>query len=381
MKTLYENLLSSQALLDFFGLKDKDEAPKELFFVLDRIKMRNFKAGEKIIQEGDKADSLYIIDKGQADVISESSGGIIIGQLKEKDFFGEVALLTGKTRTATVVAKTDMVTFQLFREDVDQVIKNYPHIIGTLFQKLYERLKVSYLSLEERNEQLQKMSKIRTELASLFSSVVLMITCYTFILGLLNNDLLIQYLPEQSSYFFSRIIEVSTLVLVFRIVRNSSLSWKDFGLNTIGAKKSIIESLVISSIIIGIMCLVKYALIINYPDKFPEKQIIEWKYFDYTYVTYLVVAPLQEFITRGVVQSTLQRLLVGRHKIFMSILITSFLFGSLHVFYSLYLGLAAIITSWFWGWMYYRHQNLIGASISHFLIGNMAGLLGLWLVF
>lgn len=241
MKTLYENLLSSQALLDFFGLKDKDEAPKELFFVLDRIKMRNFKAGEKIIQEGDKADSLYIIDKGQADVISESSGGIIIGQLKEKDFFGEVALLTGKTRTATVVAKTDMVTFQLFREDVDQVIKNYPHIIGTLFQKLYERLKVSYLSLEERNEQLQKMSKIRTELASLFSSVVLMITCYTFILGLLNNDLLIQYLPEQSSYFFSRIIEVSTLVLVFRIVRNSSLSWKDFGLNTIGVKNLLLN--------------------------------------------------------------------------------------------------------------------------------------------
>jgi membrane protease YdiL (CAAX protease family) len=159
------------------------------------------------------------------------------------------------------------------------------------------------------------------------------------------------------------------------------LSWKDFGLNTSGAKKAIVEALVVSFLIIGALCLVKYALIIAYPDSFSEKQIISWKYFDYTYITYLVVAPLQEFITRGVVQSSLQRLLVGRSKIVLSIMITSFLFGSLHVFSSLYLGLVATISGWLWGWMYYRHNNLIGVSISHFLIGNLTGLLGLWVIF
>ncbi len=148
MNKIYENFLYSQALRSFFSLNEKNEVPKELYLILDRIKTRQFKPGEKIIQKGDKADSLFIIEKGQADVISESSGGIVIGQLNSGDFFGEVALLTGKTRTATIIARTNMTVYELFKDDLDQVTKTHPHIIGTLLQKLYDRLKVSYLSLE-----------------------------------------------------------------------------------------------------------------------------------------------------------------------------------------------------------------------------------------
>ncbi|HHW47617.1 MAG TPA: cyclic nucleotide-binding domain-containing protein [Clostridiaceae bacterium] len=381
MNEFYENLLSSNSLRSFFSLNEEREIPKELYLILDRIKTRHFTPGERIIREGDKADSLFIIENGQADVISESSGGVLIGQLNSGDFFGEVALLTGKTRTASIVAKTDMTVYEIFKDDLEQVTKSHPHIIGTLLQKLYDRLKVSYLSLEEKNEELKKMNKIRTELASLFTSIVLLITSYTFILGLLSTEAIVRHLPEQSSYFISRIIEVTTLALVVKIIRNSSLSWKDFGLTLSGAKKSIMESLVISLAIMGILALAKYALIVAYPDKIPDKRIIVWEYFDYTYVTYLVVAPLQEFITRGVVQSSLERLLVGRSKVVLSIIITSLLFGSLHVFASIYLALAAVVTGWLWGWMYYRHKNLIGISISHFLIGNFTGLLGLWVIF
>jgi len=381
MDKLYGNYLASKALRSFFSLNEADEVPKELYLILDRIKTRSFKPGDIIIREGDRADSLYIIENGQADVISDSSGGILIGQLNSGDFFGEVALLTGKTRTATIVARTEMTVYELFKDDLDQVTKAHPHIIGTLLQKLYDRLKVSYLALEKKNEELQRMSKIRTELASLFTSIVLLITGYTFILGLLNNQLIISHLPEQSSYFISRIIEITTLALVVKIIRNSSLSWNDFGLTLTGAKKSIVESLAISVSIMVILSLVKYALIVAHPDKFPDKRIIEWEYFDYTYITYLVIAPLQEFITRGVVQSSLQRLLVGRSKVLLAIVITSFLFGSLHVFSSIYLAIAATVTGWLWGWMYYRHKNLVGVSISHFLIGNYTGLLGFWVIF
>jgi len=171
------------------------------------------------------------------------------------------------------------------------------------------------------------------------------------------------------------------LIIAFKIIRNSSLSWKDFGLNTIRAKQSIVESVVISFLVVGLLCAGKYVLMNLYPERFPHRYIMSWEHFDYTYITYLVIAPLQEFITRGVVQTSLQRLLVGRHLVLLAIMITSFLFGSLHVFSSFYLGLTATLTGWLWGWMYYRHQNLIGVSIAHFLIGNLTGLMGLWLVF
>lgn len=156
MNMLYESFLSSSALRSFFSLNEGDEIPKELYLILDRIKTRHFMPGDKIIREGDQADSLFIIENGQADVISESGGGILIGQLNSGDFFGEVALLTGKTRTASIVARTDMTVYEIFKDDLEQVTKSHPHIIGTLLQKLYDRLKVSYLSLEEKNEELKK---------------------------------------------------------------------------------------------------------------------------------------------------------------------------------------------------------------------------------
>lgn len=195
MEVSYDRLLASQALRSFLSLDENAETPPELFFILEKIKTREFAPGQTIIREGEQADSLFIIDKGQADVISESGGSVVIGQLEGGDVFGEVALLTGKTRTATIVAKTDLVAFQLFKSDLDQVTKANPQIIGTLLQKLYRRLTDSYLALEERNKELQKMSKIREELATLFTSVVLLITVYTFVLGVLSNDFITRYLP------------------------------------------------------------------------------------------------------------------------------------------------------------------------------------------
>jgi membrane protease YdiL (CAAX protease family) len=90
---------------------------------------------------------------------------------------------------------------------------------------------------------------------------------------------------------------------------------------------------------------------------------------------------VQEFIARGTVQGTLERLFSGRHRGFLAILVTSLLFGSLHVYSSIPLAVSALLTSWLWGWMYNRQQTLAGVSLSHFLIGNAAGLMGYWTFF
>jgi hypothetical protein len=49
--------------------------------------------------------------------------------------------------------------------------------------------------------------------------------------------------------------------------------------------------------------------------------------------------------------------------------------------HSISLSLSALLTSWLWGWMYNRHKSLVGVSVSHFLIGNAAGLMGFWTFF
>lgn len=63
--------------------------------------MRRFSSGEKVIEEGDTGESVYIIRNGNAAVFGHFLGKKVrLSTLSAGDFFGEVAFLTGRTRTA-----------------------------------------------------------------------------------------------------------------------------------------------------------------------------------------------------------------------------------------------------------------------------------------
>ena len=67
-----------------------------------------FPAGTVLAREGDVGREFMVIDDGTADVVI---GGAVVNQLGPDDSFGEVALLDGGVRTATVVASTDVVAY------------------------------------------------------------------------------------------------------------------------------------------------------------------------------------------------------------------------------------------------------------------------------
>ena len=233
--------------------------------------------------------------------------------------------------------------------------------------------------LREKQVCLDNLTQIRTQFASIFINVVLLVSLYTFILGLLNADFISSHaFVHDIKGYISRGIEIVTLMIVIRMIINSRLPLKDFGITIANWKRSSLESVAVSVVVIAMLFLLKYFTNSYYPGIFKEMQLVCWRYFDFSYIAYFIVAPLQEFITRGTVQSTLERLFVGRNSGFLAILVTAFLFGSLHVYSSLNMAVSAVLTSFLWGWMYNRQKNLIGVSISHFLIGNMAGLMGYW---
>lgn len=240
-------------------------------------------------------------------------------------------------------------------------------------------LEQTIAELREKKADLENANRIRMQLASIFISVVLLITFYTFVLGFLNSGWMTRHESLNSiEVYISRGLEIITLLIVIRMIVVSRLPLGSFGITVAGWKRSVAESLVVSAFVIAFLLLFKIAANAYWPGLFKEAELVRWGYFDYTYIVYLVVAPLQEFITRGTVQSTLMRLFAGRHSGFLAIVVTSFLFGSLHVYASLNLAVVALLTSWLWGWMYNRQKNLVGVSLSHFLIGDMAGLMGYW---
>ncbi len=72
---------------------------------VERMKVRRFLAGQTIIREGDPADSFFILTRGAASVRQNGPNGEReISTLKPGDFFGEIGLLTGTARNATVRA-------------------------------------------------------------------------------------------------------------------------------------------------------------------------------------------------------------------------------------------------------------------------------------
>lgn len=101
-----------------------------------------FLKGDIIIGQGDKGDSLYLIEKGQAEAsIIKNNQKQNLAQFKAGDFFGEVALLGDHIRSATVTAKSTITLLRLTKNDVLNCAKQEPEIKISLEQERDARLK------------------------------------------------------------------------------------------------------------------------------------------------------------------------------------------------------------------------------------------------
>ncbi len=107
---------------------------EELVSLLTAIEPVRVKPGENIVEEGAKGDSLFLIASGTVRVWTRGEDGeeIALAALGATDFFGEVSLLTGRPRTATVTALTDVELLRLDRDTVAQLRRKHPGIDASL---------------------------------------------------------------------------------------------------------------------------------------------------------------------------------------------------------------------------------------------------------
>ncbi|MGB0935104.1 MAG: mechanosensitive ion channel family protein [Alphaproteobacteria bacterium] len=109
---------------------------KEQSFLKDRAIRHQFPAGDAIIMEGDSGDSMFIIGEGSVVVTKKKgkSGETILAHLGPGQFFGDMALLLGEKRSATVRAKTDVVVFEITKASLLPIMKKRPDIAKGLSQ-------------------------------------------------------------------------------------------------------------------------------------------------------------------------------------------------------------------------------------------------------
>jgi small-conductance mechanosensitive channel len=106
----------------------RDLRDEELRLLLPSVTLQKFGTGEIIVREGDAGNSLYIIRSGEVEVVAHTNGAheVHIRYLRQPTFFGEMALMTGEPRTATIRARTDAELLELSREGFLELFKSHP---------------------------------------------------------------------------------------------------------------------------------------------------------------------------------------------------------------------------------------------------------------
>jgi len=102
---------------------------KERAAIVEEMESETHDEGSVIINEGDPGSSMYVIASGEVKVYTRgtgTTGTVYLANLGEGEFFGEVSVLTGKPRTATITAAQRTELLRLDRDKLDGVLKQYP---------------------------------------------------------------------------------------------------------------------------------------------------------------------------------------------------------------------------------------------------------------
>ena len=120
---------------------------KLLAFTSERLQ---FNAGQDIVTQGDPGDAAYIILAGQADVLINNKGEMIpVARLEDNAVIGEIAILTGVPRTATVRAVGDLTALRIGKDTFFKLITDIPDIGMEIMKELARRLERTTAELQK----------------------------------------------------------------------------------------------------------------------------------------------------------------------------------------------------------------------------------------
>ncbi len=121
--------------VDFLG---DLERPNRVFLA-ERLKEYWYESGETIVQKGSSGTDFFIIDRGRVAVFLDDEATSPVAELGTGQFFGEMSLLTGEARTATVRAEEETSLLVLGQETMSHLLRENPDLATLLSRVLAER--------------------------------------------------------------------------------------------------------------------------------------------------------------------------------------------------------------------------------------------------
>jgi CRP-like cAMP-binding protein len=146
-------LLSRVELLEALSAEELDS-------LTSRIETRRFGEGETLIRRGDAGESMFVLVEGLVYVFADNEGTEIkVAQIVPGQFFGEMSMLTGEARSATVTAASDTVTYEITKEHMSALLTARPVLMEHMSQIVAARKLRNVQALEKATHQEQQEEK------------------------------------------------------------------------------------------------------------------------------------------------------------------------------------------------------------------------------
>ena len=164
----------------------------------------------------------------------------------------------------------------------------------------------------------------------------------------------------------------------WRFIRASGYPLAEFGIGLRNLLGSLLDAALFTAPVLGLVTAFKWIFLqvapaysdvplIEYQDlaaRWADPQLKMWLGI------YAVSCVVQELIVRGALQSSLEMFLVGRHRQTRAVFVSALLFAVNHLHLSFAFAAAAFLPGLFWGWLFARHRNLVGPTLSHVVVGS-----------
>lgn len=339
--------------------------------------------GAELVREGDPADELLVLEQGRAAVLVRSGGGAQheVNRLQPGDSIGEMALFDRVPRSATVRAVGAVRVLALPLDDIVQLATTRPTLVPVLVDigaLVAERLRGVSSAAAERAERQLAEERMRVVMGRFTLLLILAYTLYTWLLG---TALQVKQLFGRSEFVTVPFIVICcTILAVF--VRVSGYPPRFFGLTTDKAARHAREAMLWTLPLMAGTVLLKLGLVhgLDSMRGWPVFQMFAPApvgqpasgFNPWLALAYVVFAPFQELIYRGGVQGPLSHFLTGRWRVPLAILGANIIFSAAHLYVSTGLAAMAFVAGLLWGWLYARQGSLVGASVSHVLLGFWA---------
>ncbi len=336
-----------------------------------------FNEGDYIVREGQDASCLFMIESGEVHIEKDN---VQLATKCKGQHFGAMALMDNTPRSADVKAATATQVKALTVEALKSLGKDtvYNTVLTNHIKEQQSILRnMNDVAVAEMKAKLEA-SQNRVRAGSFFVTLVFWLVLYQFLLGLF-----IEYSDIFRNKAFLDVLNPSMMIIMgiaaYLKALKSDFSISSYGLNLNNWKKNLQEALIWTGGFVIAMILFKWFLV-SFVSAFEGKPIFDTTRMHhyspltilFIYVVYSILAPVQEFIARGVIQSSLQRILVGKNRITLSIILSNLTFSGFHIHMDMKFAIMTLIPGIFWGIMYARQGSLLGVSISHIIIGLFA---------